>query len=122
MIEGDIKIIRYIDGENRIVKVNEEILTEQEIVDLLVEYMEENKTLTLEIEDLNHYTKHLNKRIEQLKVKRDRERNSTLKQYLKWDKEAQEKINGLQEENKELTRIIGELSEKCLTLQETFRK
>lgn len=122
MIEGDIKIIRYIDGEDRIVKVNEEILTEQEIVDLLVEYMEENKTLTLEIEDLNHYTKYLNKRIEQLKVKMDRERNSTTKQYLKWDKEAQEKINELQEETKELTRIIGELSEKCLTLQETFRQ
>ena len=122
MIEGDIKIIRYVDGEDRIVKVNEEILTEQEIVDLLVEYMEENKTLTLEIEDLNHYTKYLNTQIEHLKVKRDRERNSTTKQYLKWDKEAQEKINELQEENKELTRIIGELSEKCLTLQETFRQ
>ena len=48
MIEKNIRVTRWIDGEDRIVTVNDKILSESEIVDLLVEYMAENKELEQE--------------------------------------------------------------------------
>ena len=100
MTERHIKVV-FFDGEP-VVYDDSKQLDEKEIVELMVEYMEENAQLHKEIIDLKVYTEQLNSRIDHLKVKMDRERNATTKQHEKWDKEAQEKINELEKENKTL--------------------
>ena len=52
---------------------------------------------------LNDENEQLKARIEYLERKIQRERNSTQKQYEKWEKEALEKINKLEKENAFLT-------------------
>ena len=39
---ADIKVTQRVNSEDRIVTVNEKVLSKSEIIDLLVEYMEEN--------------------------------------------------------------------------------
>lgn len=51
-LNGDIKITRWIDGEDRVVCVNDVVLKDYEIVDLLVEYMEEHHKLEEEYQEL----------------------------------------------------------------------
>lgn len=57
MAEKNIRITRWIDGEDRIVTVNDKLLSESEIVDLLVEYMDENKQLNKRIKELESFIK-----------------------------------------------------------------
>ena len=49
----------------------------------------------------------LKSRIEYLERKMQRERNSTQKQYAKWEKEAETKIKELSEENEQLKKVLG---------------
>ena len=109
MTERHIKVV-FFDG-NPVVYDDGKRLNEKEIVELMIEYMEENTQLHKEIIDLKVYIEQLNSRIEHLKVKMDRERNATTKQHMKWDKEAQEKINELEKENKALTLKIAMLEQ-----------
>ena len=121
MMVREIKVV-YFDG-SPVVYDDGERLNEKEIVDLMVEYMEENHELHKEIIDLKISIEQLNSQIEHLQVERDRERNATAKQHKKWDKEAQDEINHLHEENQTLkTRFHEEkelamrLSRECDTL------
>jgi len=53
--------------------------------------------------DLKHYVEFLSSKIERLKVKLDRERNSNRLQQEKWEKEALQKID----EKNEIIRTLG---------------
>lgn len=99
---SDIKVI-WTDGEDRIVTRNDKVLSKSEIVDLLVEYMEENTALHHETIDYKVQIEQKQVRIDFLERKIQRERNATTKQYEKWEKEALEKINKLEKENTFLT-------------------
>ena len=99
---ADIKVTQRVNSEDRIVTVNEKVLSKSEIIDLLVEYMEENVGLHQEILDLKVHVEQYQIRIERLEMKIQRERNATQKQYGKWEKEALEKIKNLEKENANL--------------------
>ena len=100
---SDIKVTRWIDGDDRVVTVNNKVLSKSEIVDLLVEYMGENSELHHEITDYKVRIEQKQARIDYLEMKIQRERNATDKQYEKWENEASEMINNLKKENAQLT-------------------
>ena len=112
---ADIKVTRWVNGEDRVVTVNNKVLSKSEIVDLLVEYMEENNELHHEITDYKVRIEQKQARIDYLEMKLQRERNATTMQYEKWEKEAVEKITKLQEENEqlksEIVRLRGAMQE-----------
>ena len=59
--------------------------------------------------DVLNENEQLKSRIEYLERKIQRERNSTQKQYAKWEKEAETKIKELSKENEQLKKEIEEL-------------
>lgn len=114
---SDIKVI-WTDGEDRIVTRNDKVLSKSEIVDLLVEYMEENIALHHETIDYKVQIEQKQVRIDFLERKIQREINATTKQYEKWEKEAETKIKELSEENEQLKQTlkdsyINEICENC---------
>lgn len=59
------------------------------------------------LNDLVGENEQLKARIKYLERKIQRERNSTQKQYAKWEKEAETKIKELSEENKQLKQLVN---------------
>ena len=102
----EVKVTRWIDGEDRVVTVNDKVLSKHEIVDLLVEYIEENNELQQQI-------KYLERKI-------DRERRATQKQFDKWDKQAQERIKELETENEWLKQSNKNLGKIAYPTQRYF--
>lgn len=76
----------------------------KDIVDLLNEFDCEFKQLQEENEQLKARIGYLERKIQ-------RERNSTQKQYEKWEKEAETKIKELSEENEQLKQTMQEVAE-----------
>lgn len=99
-----IKIVRCVDGEDRVITVNGKVLKKHEIIDLVVKLMEENHELNDENESLERRLKstvemlcvlnrsnkkqeeqneQLKEQNERLKLKLERERCSHQKQHEK---------------------------------------
>lgn len=72
MTHEHIKVTRWLDGEDRVVTVNDKVLSEAEIVDLLVEYMEENNTLREENEELREALKDCTKKAKE-EIRKEKE-------------------------------------------------
>ena len=82
---------------------------------------EDGKIIELErVVDLLNENEQSKKRIEHLERKIQRERNSTQKQYEKWEKEAETKIKELSEENEQLRNRINDWHQRTFKAHEYF--
>lgn len=95
---------------------NKEVIDYDDVVDCLNEQHEQIERLKRNFKALDEVkcelaeeNEQLKSRIEYLERKIQRERNSTQKQYAKWEKEAETKIKELSKENEQLKKEIEEL-------------
>ena len=82
----------------------------------------DDKSLTELLIELHEENEVLKARITYLERKIQRERASVMKQHEKWDKEAQDKINHLHEENTRLRNEIQDFQNLLTEREETFLK